>query len=43
MQITKIETNKSKNYYFNETKVKQKKYSKWTDRFVVNIYPDIEH
>lgn len=43
MQITKIETNKSKNYYFNETKVKPKKYSKWTDRFVVNIYPDIEH
>ena len=43
MQITKIETNKNKNLYFNETTIKPKKYSKWTDRLVVNIYPDITH
>ena len=43
MNITKIETNTNKNLYFNETKIKPKKYSKWTDRLVVNIYPDITY
>lgn len=43
MQITKIETNKNKNMYFQKSKIKPKKYSKWTDRLVVNVYPDITY
>ena len=43
MQITKIETNKNKSLYFNETTIKPKKYSKWIDRLVVNIYPDMQY
>ena len=43
MKITKIETNKNKNLYFSESEIKAKKYSKWTDRLVVNIYPNMEY
>ena len=43
MQITKIETNKNKNLYFNQTKIKPKKYSKWTDRLVINVYPSMTY
>ncbi len=43
MEITKIETNRAKNYYYNTTSVKAKKYSKYLERFIVNIYPDITY
>ena len=43
MEIIKVETNKNKNYYFNESKVKFKKYSPKQEAQVVNIYPDITY
>ena len=43
MEIKKIETNKAKNYYFNETNIKPKKYNSLTDREVINIYPDMTY
>lgn len=39
-KITKIETNKSKNYYFNTTTIQSKKYSPRTEFEVINIFPD---
>ena len=43
MEVKKIETNSAKNYYFNETNIKTKKYNSLTDREVVNIYPDMTY
>ena len=44
MEVIKVETNKNKNYYFNQTKMKTKRYwSLITDREVINIYPKIEY
>lgn len=43
MNITKIETNKSKNYYFNATKIKPKKYSAKQETEIINIYPQITY
>ena len=39
-KITRIETNKSKNYYFNTTTIQSKKYSPRTEFEVINIFPD---
>ena len=43
MEIKKIETCKNKNMYFNETKIKPKRYCKLIETKVVNIYPDITY
>ena len=43
MEIKKIETCKNKNLYFNETKIKPKRYCKLIETKVVNIYPDITY
>ena len=43
MNITKIETNKSKNLYFYESKIKPKKYCKFQETEIVNIYPDVTY
>lgn len=43
LNITKIETNKEKNYYFHESKSKLKPYSKRIENNVINIYPDITY
>ena len=43
MEIKKIETNSAKNYYFNETNIKPKKYNPLQEREVVNIYPDMTY
>lgn len=42
MKVLKYETCKNKNLYFNEGKVKPKKYNSLMDREIVNIYPDVE-
>ena len=42
MKITKIETNKNKNYYFNIGNIKPKKYSSKQETQIVNVYPDVE-
>ena len=41
MNITKIETNKNKNYYYNTTTIKHKKYSPKKEFQVINVYPDL--
>lgn len=43
MNITKIETNKNKNYYFNESTIKPKKYSPKQEMQVINVYPEITY
>lgn len=43
MEIKKIETNNSKGLYFQESKVKPKKYCKFQGAEIVNIYPDITY
>ena len=40
MKITKYETNKNKNLYFNKSKIRYKRNHFLIDRLVVNIYPD---
>ena len=43
MNITKYETNKNKNYYFHESKIKSRKNWFFIDRLVVNVYPDMTY
>ncbi len=43
MIITKFETNKDKNLYFNQSIIKEKKYSPKQENQIVNIYPKIEY
>ena len=43
MDITRIETNKNKNYYFNETKIKEKNWSSRLEFQVIDVYPDITY
>ena len=43
MEITKIETNKNKNLYFNTSSIKPKKYSSRLETQIVNIYPDVTY
>lgn len=40
MKITKYETNKSKNLYFDKSKIRYKRNHFLIDRLVINIYPD---
>lgn len=43
MTITKFETNKDKNLYFNKSIIKEKKYSSKQESQIVNIYPKVEY
>jgi len=43
VNITKFETNKSKNFYFHESNIKPKSYSSKQESQVVNLYPDITY
>ena len=43
MEITKIETNQNKNLYFNKSKVKPKKYCRFLETEIVNIYPSVTY
>ena len=41
MEIIKCESNKDKNFYFNMSTIKSKKYSSKLEKEIVNIYPDV--
>lgn len=45
MKITKYETNKNKNLYFNKSKSKLviRKNHRFVDKYVVNVYPDVTY
>ncbi len=43
MKITKIETNKNKNLYFNTSTIEPKKYSSKIQNQVINIYPNVTY
>ena len=43
ISVTKFETNNEKKYYFHESKINIKKYSKRIENNVINIYPNIEY
>ena len=43
MEITKIETNKDKDLYFNTTNMNFKNYSSKVENQVVNIYTDVTY
>lgn len=43
MKITRIETNKHQNMYFNTTKIKSRRYWPILDRQIINIYPDVTY
>ena len=43
MEITKYETNFKSNIYFEKTKLKDKRLSKFAEKEIINIYPEIEY
>lgn len=43
MEIKRYETNKDKNFYFNETTIKEKAYSPRIEFNVIDIYPEITY
>lgn len=43
MEITRYETNFVKKIYFGKTKLKHKRLSKFKERDIINIYPEIEY
>lgn len=43
MKITKYETNKEKNFYFKESKVKSKRNISFLEEYVINVYPDMTY
>lgn len=43
MKITKYETNFNKKIYYQETKLKDKRLSRFKETEMINIYPDIEY
>ena len=43
MEITKYETNFKNNIYFEKTKLKDKRLSKFSEKEIINIYPEIEY
>ena len=43
MNIIKIETNKEKNLFFSQSNIKPKRYCKFVETKVVNIYPDVTY
>lgn len=43
MKITRIETNKNQNLYFNKTRIRSKRYWPIFDREIINIYPKVKY